>query len=90
MKIKCFLSLAIACCTVRSFSFAEDIATLDEYKYEDVRDVTLKHNGLFFVTGSGTSMAGVTVPFTNLPDDLKQSIITIPTNRGSCSRARTR
>ena len=71
MKTKYFFILAIICCAVQ-FSLAEDITTLDGHKYEDVRDVTLKHNGLFFVTGSGTSMAGVTVPFTNLPDDLKQ------------------
>jgi hypothetical protein len=51
---------------------AEDITTLDGTKYKDVTDVALKHNGLFFVTGSGSSLHGVTVPFNNLPDDIKQ------------------
>src|SRR5260370_21022229 len=71
MKTKHLLSLAIVCCGV-NFSSAEDITTLDGHKYENVRDVALKHNGLFFVTGSGDSLKGVTVPFGNLPDDLRQ------------------
>jgi hypothetical protein len=71
MKTKYLLSLAIVGYAI-NLSRAEDITTLDGQKYEDVRDVALKHNGLFFVTGSGTSMKGVTVPFSNLPDDLKQ------------------
>jgi hypothetical protein len=71
MKAKIFLSLAFLGCAI-SFSFAEDIFTLDGHKYENVRDVALKHNGLFFVTGADNNMKGVTVVFTNLPDDLKQ------------------
>jgi len=55
-----------------SAGWAEDITTLDGHKYEDVRDVTIKHNGLFFVTGSGGTAKGVTVPFSNLPDDVKE------------------
>ncbi len=51
---------------------AEDITTLDGQKYPDVRDVALKHDGLFFVTGAGDSLKGVTVPFSNLPDAIKE------------------
>jgi len=50
---------------------AQDITTLDGQKYQDVRDVALKHNGLFFVTGSGDSLKGVTVPYGKLPEDIK-------------------
>jgi hypothetical protein len=71
MKTKYLLSLAVVCCAI-NLSSAEDIITLDGHKYEDVRDVTLKHNGLFFVTGSDATLRGVTVPFSNLPDDIKQ------------------
>jgi hypothetical protein len=70
MKTKYLLSLVICCAT--NFAQAEDVTTLDGHKYEDVRDVALKHNGLFFVVGSGNSMKGVTVPFSNLPNDIKQ------------------
>ena len=69
MKTKYLLSLAIVC---GPLALADDITTLDGHKYEDVRDVTVKRNGLFFVSGSGDTMKGVTVPFSNLPDDLKQ------------------
>lgn len=69
MKTKYLLSLVIVC---GPLALADDITTLDGHKYEDVRDVTVKHNGLFFVSGSGDTMKGVTVPFSNLPDDLKQ------------------
>jgi hypothetical protein len=71
MKTGYLLRLVIFGCII-SLCSAEDITTLDGQKYEDVRDVTLKHNGLFFVSGSGDTMKGVTVPFSNLPDDLKQ------------------
>jgi len=53
-------------------STADDITTLDGQTYTDVRDVSLKPNGLFFVAGTGDSMKGVTVTYTNLPDDLKE------------------
>ena len=37
---------------------AEDITTLDGVKYENVRDVSAKHKGLYFVTGTeGSSRA---------------------------------
>jgi hypothetical protein len=50
---------------------ADDITTLDGQKYENVKDVMLKKNGLFFVATRGGSMKGVTVPYNNLPDDIK-------------------
>ena len=50
---------------------ADDITTLDGKTYTAVRDASLKPNGLFFVTGSGGSMKGVTVPYTNLTDEVK-------------------
>jgi hypothetical protein len=71
MKANPLLIVIAFCCTLTT-CLAEDITTLDGHKYEDVKDVAVKHNGLFFVTGSGTSMKGVTVPFSNLPDDIKQ------------------
>ncbi len=71
MKMKHLLSLAVVCCAA-SLSTAEDITTLDGHTYTDVRDVALKHNGLFFVVGSGDSLKGVTVPFSNLPNDIKE------------------
>jgi hypothetical protein len=51
---------------------ADDITTLDGHTYQDVRDVSLKQKGLFFVSGTGDSVQGVTVPYDNLPDDVKQ------------------
>ena len=52
--------------------WADEITTLDGHTYYDVRDVSLKQKGLFFVTGTGDSAQGVTVPYDNLPDDVKQ------------------
>jgi hypothetical protein len=34
--------------------------------------VSLKPGGLFFVTGPDSAMKGVTVPYANLPDDVKE------------------
>ena len=51
---------------------AESITTLDGQKYEDVRSVALKSKGLFFVTGTGTEAKGVTVPYANLPAEVKE------------------
>lgn len=53
-------------------SSAEDITTLDGQKYTDVRDVSLKPGGLFFVVGTGDSVKGVNVPYTNLLDEVKE------------------
>jgi hypothetical protein len=54
------------------WAMAEDIVTLDGQTYTDVRDVTLKPGGLFFVVGTGSSMKGVTIPYAKLPDDIKE------------------
>jgi hypothetical protein len=67
-----YLSAFIACGFALTVCLAEDITTLDGHKYENVRDVTLKGNGLFFLTGADDSLRGVTVPFNNLPEDVKQ------------------
>jgi len=69
MKTKFILTLALTACLLPAL--AEDLTTLDGQTYADVRDVTLKQNGLFFVTGSGAALKGVTVPYTNLADGVK-------------------
>lgn len=51
---------------------ADDITTLDGQTYDNVKDVALKPGGLFFVCGSGMEVHGVTVPYTNLPPDVKE------------------
>lgn len=51
--------------------FADDITTLDGQRYESVRDVALKPNGLFFVAGVGSAMQGITVPYDNLSPEVK-------------------
>ncbi len=51
---------------------AEDITTLDGKKYENVRDVAVKPDGLFFVAETEGSLKGVKVPWNNLPDATKQ------------------
>lgn len=55
-----------------NFSSAEDIVTLDGQKYADVRDLSLKPRGLFFVVGEGASVQGILVTYTNLPDELRE------------------
>jgi hypothetical protein len=65
MKTKCLLSLMLICFAA-SRSLADDITTLDGQTYKDVKDVSPKPKGLFFVTGDGASMQGVTVAYTNL------------------------
>lgn len=65
-----FLVVVIGCALATCL--AEDITTLDGQKYENVKDVALKHNGLFFVYGSEDSLHGVTVPFNNLSDDTRE------------------
>ena len=71
MKTGCLLSLLFVCFAAGRSS-ADDITTLDGTKYENVSDVALQPNGLYFVIGSGDSMQGVTVPYNNLPDDIKE------------------
>jgi hypothetical protein len=71
MKIKHLLTLLVLCSAINRAS-ADDITTLDGTKYENVSSVALQANGLYFITGSGDSMQGVTVPYSNLPDDIKE------------------
>lgn len=61
--------MAVSCAI--GHSLAEDITTLDGQKYENIRDAAVKQNGFFFVTGDGDSMKGVTIPYTNLTDEVK-------------------
>jgi hypothetical protein len=70
MKLKYLLTLIAACLLLPAL--AEDITTLDGQTYTDVRDIALKQKGLFFVAGSGTTIKGVTVAFTNLTDATKE------------------
>jgi hypothetical protein len=51
---------------------ADDITTMDGHSYNNVKDVALRQNGLFFVYGAGADMHGVTVPYTNLPPEVKE------------------
>ncbi len=76
MKTKCLLSLVFICFAAGR-SPADDITTLDGTKYENVSEVALQPKGLYFIVGSGDSMQGVTVPYANLPDDIKENTITI-------------
>ena len=61
------LSVSTSALTAR----ADDITTLDGHMYSSVRDVTLKPAGLFFVYGSDTDSHGVTIPYGNLPAEVK-------------------
>ena len=70
MKTKYLWSLIIASGPL--LGAAEDLTTLDGHKYEDVRSVAVKYNGLFFVSGAGDTLKGVTVPLTNLPADIRE------------------
>jgi hypothetical protein len=71
MKTKCLLSLTLICFAACR-SLADDVTTLDGQTYKDVRDVSPKPKGLFFVTGSGaSSVQGVTVAYTNLSQATK-------------------
>jgi hypothetical protein len=66
------LLLLVTACFMTVSLWADDITTLDGHTYTNVRDVSLKPKGLFFVAGDGDSIQGVTVPYSNLPDDIKQ------------------
>jgi hypothetical protein len=70
MNFKYLLAFLIAAGAVGRSS-ADDVFTLDGKKFENVQDVALKPGGLFFVTGSGMSMQGLTVPYTNLSNPMK-------------------
>jgi hypothetical protein len=69
--MKIFLNIVIVCLAV-STSLAEDIATVDGQNYQDVRDVKVKANGLYFIVGEGDSMRGMTIPFTNLLEETRE------------------
>lgn len=71
MKFKLISTFVLAGLALQ-LAWAEDITTLDGRTYTDVRDVSFKSGGMFFVTGSGSSMKGVTVPYANLPDAVKE------------------
>jgi hypothetical protein len=81
MKTRCFLILSLACCA-STFSWADEITTADGHRYDDARDVAVKYNGLFFVTGAGDTLKGVTVPFNNLPNDVQEKYHCDPYERG--------
>jgi hypothetical protein len=65
-----------------SVAGAEDITTLDGHTYENIKDVTVKHNGLFFVHGVGNDMHGVTLAYTNLSADVQEKYHCDPFERG--------
>ena len=69
--MKLFLNIAVAGLAVGTL-WAEDITTLDGQKYQDVRSISVKANGLYFVVGGVDSMRGVTVPYTNLTEETKE------------------
>jgi hypothetical protein len=71
MKTSRLTSVALLCLAI-SRSSAEDITTLDGKKYGDVSSVAINPGGLYFVAGSGDTLRGVTVPFTNLPDATRE------------------
>jgi hypothetical protein len=70
LKMKLYLSISLVCAGLAAS--AADITTLDGQKYEEVRNVTLKPNGQYFITGSGMDAKGITVPYTNLPNETKE------------------
>ena len=71
MKTKLSCAILITCLAGMNCP-AKDITTLDGKKYEDVKDVSVKPDGLFFVVTAEGSLKGVKVPFSNLPDDIKK------------------
>jgi hypothetical protein len=72
MKLEFIATLLALAGLLQGRAVAEDITTLDGHTYTAVQDVTLKPNGLFFVTGTNAAMRGVTVPFDQLPEAVKQ------------------
>jgi len=67
-KYIAFLALLLSASTAP----ADDLTTLDGQNYQDIRDVSVKPNGLHFVVGDDATMRGVTVALTNLPPDIKE------------------
>ena len=70
MKANRIMALAVIGLAA-GLAVADDITTLDGNKYENVRDVSVKPAGLFFVVGAGDSVKGVMLALTNLPEDIK-------------------
>ena len=70
LNMKLYLSISLVCAALAAS--AADITTLDGQKYEEVRNITLKHNGLYFTIGSGMDAKGITVAYTNLPNEIKE------------------
>ena len=68
--MKHYLNISLVCAGLAAS--AADITTLDGQKYQDVRNVTFKHNGLYFTIGSGMDAKGITVPYSNLPNAIKE------------------
>ena len=81
MKAKCYLCL-ICTLALLSNALAEDLTTLDGQTYTNIRNVTLKPKGLFFVTGTGDSAKGVTVPYASLPADVQDKYYCGPFDLG--------
>jgi hypothetical protein len=69
--MKIFLSIAIVCLAINA-ALAEDMSTVDGQTYQNVRDVKVKAEGLYFIVGEGDSMRGLTIPFTNLLEETKE------------------
>jgi hypothetical protein len=70
--MKAIFLLPLLICLSAGVAAADDITTLDGQKYENVRDISLKPDGLFFVVGDGSDLHGVTVPVSNLPPDVQE------------------
>jgi len=51
---------------------ADEITTLDGQKYEDVTDVEVQPDGIVFTLNPKDGIGIVKVPFSNLPDNLKE------------------
>lgn len=69
MRTRFFFYLAALC--IASQCLADDITTLDGQTFLNVRDVSAKPKGLFFVTGDGDNVKGMMINYTNLSDDVR-------------------
>jgi hypothetical protein len=77
-------------CSAALRAAADDITTLDGQKYENVSSVALQAGGLYFIVGEGDSMRGVTVPYSNLPDDIKEKYHYSPFEMGMSAARQNR
>ncbi|HEY3763147.1 MAG TPA: hypothetical protein VGN23_15485 [Verrucomicrobiae bacterium] len=66
------LIFVVAACLTAGQCLADDITTLDGQTFKDVRDVSAKPHGLFFVIGDGDSVKGAMINYTNLSDDVRE------------------